>query len=230
MKYKKLLTITLVSLLLCTSVSMIATANNKMEKSVFGKLNVKDRISDIINTLRSKFPILAGILDIIMPSKPSEPVQPQPPFKVNLSYDIEIKEVYQLKEEICVATLITNNGEKEVGVDEMNLRCGTINLIINTPAGRELRYLGDTSTKPLVKIIREGQTLIHKIRDITLEGLFWEQPVSESQYTQYDSPFDDAGTYTIQGLYRGYIHSTSGVYSQFQIKLESPVYEFEIVE
>ena len=113
----------------------------------------------------------------------------------------------------------------------MGLRCETLNYMITLPNGRVLRYIGEIGDKPEPIYVKPKGTYSEKLDDITLEGLFWEAPTSESHLANHKSPFEETGTYSIYGIYTGHVSSPSGTSEcNNNVKLESPTYEFVIVE
>ena len=223
MRYKKLVTITLMAILLCTSIS--ATVGGRFS-SVEPKnvVALKGRISDFLSNLQSAFPFLAGIIERVAQRIPEDKT-PEEPEKRILDFDICIDEQFKAKQPIPVTATLTNNGKTAVTVNEMSLKCRTLDFIIETPSGVEIHYIGPTGEIPEKITIEPGESNSTTIDDITLPGLFGVIQISDSAFTQYH--FKDAGIYNITGCYipGPYIQSSAAEYH----KLYSPTYQFELV-
>jgi len=239
MKYKKFVTITLVTLLFCASISTVAMARNSVDETkVIGiKTVFQGKIFDFISKICNTFPILAKFFDnfqSVEPPKLEEPPKPDsdtaPP---KLLFDISGKEEYKLEEPIFVRATLTNIDHEIIYVSEMNFKVGTIDFFIRTPDGFEIQFIGpvDPNNVQLLTLYPEDSSSI----EIDIKcGLFGILKSATDVPSQAPIPYDFIpGAYGIYAAYRSFlpIPSPTSEFPKIWLgTLETEHYTFEITE
>lgn len=194
-------------------------------KSVF-----RGKIFDFFNKLRDAFPILVALFDTLKPEEPQEPAKPDtdtaPP---KLSFDISVGEKFNLEEPIFVEATLTNVGKIAVRLSEMIFKVGTLDYLIRTPDGYELRFIGPVDSRYM-----EIWTLFpEESRSIDIDikcGLFNVPKSVEGAHSEYEPYKFIPGVYAVRAVYKSFVPvptCTSLVPSiwQGQLETEPPLFE-----
>ena len=234
MKHKKLLAFTLVTVLLCTSLTVMAggSATEEATKEFAIKKAFRGRLFDFVSRIFNAFPFLEAFFSMPQSSGPEKKV-PEQPYKPKMSFDIELEKVYKLDQEIKVKAVLTNEEKVPMIVDCMSFEFGTLNIVVVTPTGRQLRYVGDIAGVPKKETIGPGQSTDITIEDITVEDLLWKIDNTAEVYPGILDPFRVLDRpYSIFGIYDGDVSVTSdsGISPvPIEVHLQSETYEFTII-
>lgn len=150
MKYKKIITITLATILLCTTISAVVIAKDtNMDISSKASSVLRGRIFDLFTKLRGFFPILDKLLNNFKNTDPQVPQKPDTDVAPKLKFEISFNKVYKLEEPIIVEARLTNIGTYAVRLSEMNFKVGTLDYFIRTPDGLELQFVGEKDPRQM---------------------------------------------------------------------------------
>jgi len=226
MKYVKFFTLTLVALLFSATIAVTVSA--RFSERLNDENNVLSaRLSDILGKIKNKLPFLAPVIDRIIGHRKPVEEEPQKPDDVNLVFDIEIAEKFSIKDPIPVVATLTNKGKRSIRVSELSLKLGTLDFYIVTAAGDKIHYKGPISKHPNSVLIKPEQTIRYELPDITIKGLFGKDFSSEEVSKDY---FGETGEYIIRGVYHSFIDPSGIEQNQWEGKLKSTEYKFEIFE
>jgi len=237
MKYKKLITMTLVTILLCTS-ALAATGRNMSSeekiKDVKSTGLLRGRLS--LSTFFEKIAeVFSSLFDRLRSAEPEEPQTPETPEPVKLVLEIVMDQMeFKLDEPIAVVATLTNMGERTVYVAEMDVRLGTLDFCIRTKDGY-IHYMGPFVDKvPEVKVLNPNGTLVFKMIINSPDVTFGKKVSSESEEGIPKPYYFDEGCYAITGIYTSKIaveptpSSLTADVQVWQGELESNTLEFVI--
>jgi len=146
--------------------------------------------------------------------------------ELNLLFDIKLEESYLSETPISVRASLKNLGEIPVIVDEMDPVVSTLDLIIETPDGETLQYIGERERRLPEKIeLPPGQEIVYNFEDITEEGLFGNEESGSYRFI--------LGEYNIIGEYTTKIEilrPDGEIEKEELVKFESKQYKFEITD
>ena len=144
----------------------------------------------------------------------------------NLLFDIKLEESYISEAPISVRASLKNLGEIPVIVDEMNPVVSTLDLIIETPDGKTLQYIGERERRLPEKVeLLSGQEIVYTFKDITEEGLFGNEEIDSYRFI--------SGKYNINGEYTtkiGILTPDGEIEKEELVKFESKQHKFEITD
>lgn len=147
MKYKKFITRTLVTVLLCTSISVAVGAKNP----IFSKddFQIKNRFGEFFKTrgfrsiFSNFFQMIRNLFSMFFnrhDDKEDEEDDSQEDPK--LEFILDLKEKYYLGDPINIAVILANIGEQAISLLEMDFKSGTIDYFIDTPDGYNIHWIG----------------------------------------------------------------------------------------
>ena len=218
MSYKKIITIMLVTVLLCASVSMIVGGRGADEetRNVVFRSTFGEKLSAFFSRLAAAFPSFSNIVDKITKAKPEVstpeqevPEEPQPP--VPLVLDISMLNlVHEVNTEIVVKASLTNIGKRPLLIDELDIQAASLDLYLRTPEGWLIHYVGPyVEHFPREIVIQPEEVITQEIvinaRDVSF-GRIWE---SESAIEPELKPYIfGVGEYVIWGTYNSEVEQS----------------------
>ena len=111
-----------------------------------------------------------------------------------LSFDISLKKLLVTGEPISVEAAFENIGNVPVMTDEMSPLVSSLDLVINTPDGNQIHYVGDKERRLPNKIaLKPGDSITYEFEDITADGLFGNDEIESYRFIN--------GEYAIEGRY-----------------------------
>ena len=217
MKYRKILTIMLVSVLICISISAIAMATtpggeNKIKKTVTFS-NLLCRVYDALPPFFARFiQIDASAIDEQSVEKEQPPKDPETPvLELSIAFvgcgghGSSLLE-FKLGEKMLLQATIWNRCEyTAVKVDEMDVRLKTLDFFIETPDGLQIHYIRpfDLDREHVPVIIEPGDCYESSV--IWLNGDSSGDPVfgvADPEHCWPPSPYKYiTGPYSIRAKY-----------------------------
>ncbi len=205
MSYKKIITITLVTVLLCTSLSAVVGAKDVEVKGINAIKAFQNSISDLIERIFSQIPILSVLFDRFVKKEKPETHTPQDPEPDPLLFEISMESTeYLIGEDIKVKATLTNIGNKPLYVADLDVYQGSLDFIIKTPEGYEIHIIEPTfQTVQKAVLLEPDQSLEYSIiinseEDDIVFGVDFPQESADKVPIPYKFGI---GTYGIQGKY-----------------------------
>lgn len=221
MRYKVFLTIAFAVIILCASFTAVVGGR-------FSYNDNKDRIASTFPETKGIFggtilsflqKILAKLFEIFKPKNPIDP-----PADSDLSFTLDLKESYNLSYPVEILANLTNIGDKDISILEMNFKSGTLDYFIDTPDGHTIHWIErvDESVQH-VRIIKPQESDIAPM-DIKIPGLFGYEENGEKIPYEFIS-----GNYTIYGHCRSILIPGTSSSNSSVGEMNTSKYDFTIL-
>ena len=204
MSYKKIITITLVAVLLCASLSVVVGGRNVETKEIHTLTALKNSFSSFINRIISQFPILGALFQNFKRAKPPEQHTPETPEEPEvLVFEISMKDTrFTVEDDIVVTATLTNIGKRPLYVSEMCCQVETLDFLIRTKDGL-IHYIGPYIDRtPRLVLIEPEQSITCDLTINSDDVTFGKVLDSPSSVDAAPRPYKfDIGEYVIWGKY-----------------------------